>query len=226
MKVRPANKLNGEILLPGDKSISHRAVMMGSIADGETRISNFATSADCASTIECFRGLGIAIERDGRDVIVQGKGKHGLQKPDASLDCGNSGTTMRLFAGILAGQPFDSILTGDESLRSRPMKRIIDPLTAMGGQIESVDGRAPLTIRGAEITGIEYRPPVASAQIKSSVLLAGLFARGQTTVIETTPTRDHTEIMLRQFGVDVDVSSQGTRLEYQFPATQIAAERQ
>ena len=208
MKVRPANRVNGEIMLPGDKSISHRAVMMGSIADGETRISNFATSADCASTIECFRGLDISIERDGRDVVVHGKGKNGLQAPDAALDCGNSGTTMRLVAGILAGQAFDSILTGDESLRSRPMKRIIDPLTAMGGQIESLDGRAPLTIRGHEITGMEYRPPVASAQIKSCVLLAGLFASGQTTVIETTPTRDHTEIMLRQFGVDVEVSRQ------------------
>jgi 3-phosphoshikimate 1-carboxyvinyltransferase len=208
MKVRPANRLNGEIMLPGDKSISHRAVMMGSIADGETRISNFATSADCASTIECFRGLGIDIKRDGSDVIVRGKGKNGLQKPDAPLDCGNSGTTTRLVAGILAGQRFDSILTGDESLRSRPMKRIIDPLTAMGGDVESVDGRAPLTIRGREITGIEYRPSVASAQIKSCVLLAGLFARGRTTVIETTPTRDHTEIMLRQFGVDVEVGMQ------------------
>ena len=208
MKVCPANRLTGEIMLPGDKSISHRSVMMGSIVEGTTSISNFATSADCASTIECFRGLGIAIERNGRTVTVEGKGKHGLEKPNSPLDCGNSGTTMRLVAGILAGQPFDSILTGDESLRSRPMKRIIDPLTAMGGQIESLDGRAPLTIRGREITGIEYRPPVASAQIKSCVLLAGLFARGQTAVIEATPTRDHTEIMLRQFGVDVYVSSQ------------------
>ncbi|HSU26170.1 MAG TPA: 3-phosphoshikimate 1-carboxyvinyltransferase, partial [Pyrinomonadaceae bacterium] len=208
MKVCPANRLTGEIMLPGDKSISHRSVMMGSIAEGETRISNFATSADCASTIECFRGLGISIERDGGDVTVDGKGKHGLEKPNSPLDCGNSGSTMRLVAGILAGQPFDSVLTGDESLRSRPMKRIIDPLTAMGGQIESQDGRAPLTIRGRKMTGIEYRPPVASAQIKSCVLLAGLFADGQTTVVETTPTRDHTEIMLRQFGVDIDVRSQ------------------
>jgi len=208
MKVRPANRLTGEIMLPGDKSISHRAVMMGSIAEDTTSISNFATSADCSSTIECFRGLGISIERDGGDVTVDGKGKHGLEKPNSPLDCGNSGSTMRLVAGILAGQPFDSVLTGDESLRSRPMKRIIDPLTAMGGQIESLDGRAPLTIRGREIAGIEYRPPVASAQIKSCVLLAGLFADGQTTVVETTPTRDHTEIMLRQFGVDIDVRSQ------------------
>src|SRR5438270_1836387 len=207
MIVHRAKRLTGEITLPGDKSISHRAVMMGSIADGETRISNFATSADCASTIECFRGLAISIERDGSDVIVYGKGKNGLQKPDAPLDCGNSGTTMRLVAGILAGQPFDSILTGDESLRSRPMKRIIDPLTAMGGQVESLDGRAPLTIRGREITGIEYQPPVASAQIKSCVLLAGLFASGQTTVIETTRTRkcplgrDHSKRHRRAAGV-------------------------
>ena len=203
MKISPAKRLLGEISLPGDKSISHRAVMIGSIAEGTTHITNFATSADCASTMDCFRSLGVAIDRDGTYVTVHGVGKFGLREPASPLDCGNSGTTMRLMSGILAGQKFDSVLTGDESLRSRPMKRVIDPLTAMGGRIESSDGCAPLTIHGSELTGIEYRPPVASAQIKSCVLLAGLYAGGTTTVIETTPTRDHTELMLRQFGVEV-----------------------
>jgi 3-phosphoshikimate 1-carboxyvinyltransferase len=153
--------------------------------------------------MECFRTLGVKIERDGTDVILNGAGKHGLIGSTEPLDCGNSGTTMRLMSGILAGQRFDSVLTGDESLCSRPMKRVIDPLTLMGGRVKSSGGRAPLTIVGGELTGIEYIPPVASAQIKSCVLLAGLFANGTTTVIEKTPTRDHTELMLRQFGVDV-----------------------
>src|SRR6476620_11761408 len=203
MIVHRAKRLSGEIGLPGDKSISHRAVMIGSIARGVTRVSNFATSADCASTIGCFRSLGVNIEQNGSDVTFNGAGKYGLERPTGPLDCGNSGTTMRLMSGILAGQSFDSVLTGDESLRSRPMKRVIDPLTAMGGRVQSVDGRAPLTIVGSRLTGIDYEPPVASAQIKSCVLLAGLFASGKTTVIEKTPTRDHTELMLRQFGVDV-----------------------
>ena len=177
--------------------------MMGSMAAGTTRISNFASSADCASTIGCFRSLGVSIERSGSEVTVHGVGKRGLREPRLPLDCGNSGTTIRLLSGILAGQAFDSVLTGDESLRSRPMKRIIDPLTAMGGSIESLDGRAPITIHGRKLSGIDYVPPVASAQIKSCVLLAGLYADGTTTVIESTPTRDHTELMLRQFGVDV-----------------------
>ena len=215
MIVRPGKRLTGEISLPGDKSISHRAVMLGSIAAGTTSISNFATSADCASTMGCFRSLGVNIEQIGTNVTIEGAGKRGLQKPRAALDCGNSGTTMRLMSGILAGQRFDSILTGDESLQSRPMKRVIDPLTSMGGRVESSDGRAPLTIKGSQLRGIEYRPPVASAQIKSCVLLAGLFADGETTVIESTPTRDHTELMLRQFGVDV-------RVDHQSDATRIS----
>jgi 3-phosphoshikimate 1-carboxyvinyltransferase len=205
----PAKRLAGELSLPGDKSISHRAVMLGSIAEGVSHISNFASSADCAATIECFRSLGVPIERDGTNVTVFGVGKYGLSASREPLDCGNSGTTMRLMSGILAGQTFDSVLTGDESLRSRPMKRIIDPLTSMGGQIDSDGGRAPLTIGGSELTGIEYAPPVASAQIKSCVLLAGLYARGTTTVIEATPTRDHTELMLGEFGVEVERSREG-----------------
>lgn len=206
MIVRPAKRITGEISLPGDKSISHRAVMLGSIADGTTRIRNFATSADCASTIECFTRLGVRIERSNSSVTIHGVGKRGLRPADSPLDCSNSGTTMRLLSGMLAGQSFDSVLTGDESLRSRPMKRVIDPLTEMGSSIDSSDGRAPLTIHGRKLTGIEYAPPVASAQIKSCVLLAGLYAEGTTRVVESTPTRDHTEIMLRQFGVDVHES--------------------
>ena len=177
--------------------------MLASIANGESRIGNFATSSDCASTIECFRRMGVIIGRDGNHVVVAGKGKRGLTAAAGPLDCGNSGTTMRLMSGILAGQPFESILTGDESLRSRPMTRVIEPLTKMGASIESVDGRAPLTIRGGRLSAIKYELPVASAQVKSCALLAGLYAEGRTTVIEPTPTRDHTERMLRGFGIEV-----------------------
>jgi len=180
--------------------------MLGSIASGETRISNFATSADCVSTIGCFRQLGVSIEQGNNGTLsIQGTGKQGLRPPTSVLDCGNSGTTMRLISGILAGQRFKSTLTGDESLQSRPMKRIIEPLSRMGATIESRDGYAPLTISGGNLSGIEYAPPVASAQIKSCILLAGLFADEKTIVIESTPTRDHTERMMREFGIDVDV---------------------
>jgi 3-phosphoshikimate 1-carboxyvinyltransferase len=203
VKVFPAKRLEGEIHVPGDKSISHRAVMLASIANGESRIGNFATSADCAATIKCFRRMGVIIGRDGNHVVVAGKGKRGLTAAAGPLDCGNSGTTMRLMSGILAGQPFESILTGDESLRSRPMKRVMEPLTKMGASIESVDGRAPLTIRGGRLSAMKYELPVASAQVKSCALLAGLYAEGRTTVIEPTPTRDHTERMLRGFGIEV-----------------------
>ena len=177
--------------------------MLASIANGESRIGNFATSADCASTIECFRQMGVHIDQNGSDLVVAGKGKRGLTAPPEPLDCGNSGTTMRLMSGVLAGQPFESILTGDESLRSRPMKRVIEPLTTMGASIGSLDGKAPLTIRGGHLNAIKYELPVPSAQVKSCTLLAGLYSDGRTTVIESTPTRDHTERMLRGFGVDV-----------------------
>ena len=214
MRISPASSINGNIKLPGDKSISHRAAIMTSIAVGETRIDNFATSADCASTLGCLRDLGVEIRRDDNSVTVKGVGKSGLRPPNGPLDCGNSGTTMRLMAGILAGQQFDSVLTGDESLQKRPMKRVIEPLTLMGAAVESTGGTAPLTIRGGKpLKSIEYRTPVASAQVKSCVLLAGLFAQGETSVIETTPTRDHTERLLRWFGVDVvtDTSSIGAK---------------
>jgi len=207
MLIRPAHRLSGEIAVPGDKSISHRAVMLGSISEGTTYISNFATSADCASTVECFRQLGVKINKSGNDVAVSGVGKSGLRAASDPLDCGNSGTTMRLMAGILAGQSFESTLTGDESLRGRPMGRVIGPLTAMGAEITSADGKAPITIRGVgRLSGIRYEPPVASAQVKSCTLLAGLYASGVTTVVEHIPTRDHTERMLRGFGVDVTVN--------------------
>jgi 3-phosphoshikimate 1-carboxyvinyltransferase len=208
MLIRPAHRLFGEIAVPGDKSISHRAVMLAAIAEGKTRVSNFATSADCASTVECFRQLGVEIHKNGNELAITGLGKSGLRAAVGPLDCGNSGTTMRLMAGILAGQPFESILTGDESLRRRPMGRIIDPLSKMGAEVASTGGTAPITLRGGgRLNGIRYEPPVASAQVKSCTLLAGLYANGTTTVVEPVPTRDHTERMLRGFGVDVEVNN-------------------
>lgn len=196
--------MKGTVSLPGDKSISHRAAMLASIAVGETRITNYAASADCTSTLGCMAALGVEIERLGGDVVIRGVGKGGLRRSESQLDCGNSGTTMRLLSGILAGQPFETTLIGDESLQRRPMKRIIEPLTLMGAAMSSNDGRAPLVIGGRQpLDAIEYRPPVASAQIKSCVLLAGLFAEGETAVFEPVASRDHTERMLRWLGVDV-----------------------
>lgn len=199
-------RLKGNLTLNGDKSMSHRAAMFSSISKGETKIENFSSSVDCSSTLACFQQLGIEVKREDSTVYVKGKGKRGLQKSNEKLDCGNSGTTMRLISGILAGQNFDSILIGDESLSSRPMKRIIEPLSLMNAEINSIENHAPLHIFGKNpLQAITYEPSVASAQIKSCVLLAGLFADGTTTVIERTPTRDHTERMLRHFGVNVDV---------------------
>ena len=208
MKIRPAKSINGQITLPGDKSISHRAAMIAAIADGETRIENFATSSDCGSTLDCIAKLGVEVRRDDNTVIVNGAGKSGFLRPNAPLDCGNSGTTMRLLSGILAGQDFESTLIGDESLQRRPMKRIIDPLTRMGSAIRSENGNAPLVISGKyPLDAIEYQPPVASAQIKSCVLLAGLHSNGITTVIESVKTRDHTERMLGWFGAEVSIKT-------------------
>lgn len=182
--------------------------MLAAIADGTSRISNFAASEDCASTLGCLSGLGVVVRREGDRVEIDGRGKHGLREPSADLDCGNSGTTMRLLSGILAGQPFASTLTGDGSLSRRPMKRVIDPLSRMGAMVEATDGHAPLAIRGkSPLESIRFRPPVASAQLKSCVLLAGLFAEGETAVVEGVPTRDHTERMLHGFGVDVRVEA-------------------
>jgi 3-phosphoshikimate 1-carboxyvinyltransferase len=204
MKIKPARFLEGKINLPGDKSISHRAALLSAMATGETRVENFATSADCASTLSCLKGLGVEIEREYSTVFVKGVGKKGFQKPLNPLDCGNSGTTMRLISGILAGQNFDAILTGDESLSKRPMKRIIAPLELMGAKIDSENDCAPLKIRGVNpLKAISYTLPVASAQVKSCILLAGLNANGKTSV-SSEATRDHTERMLRWFGVDVE----------------------
>jgi 3-phosphoshikimate 1-carboxyvinyltransferase len=204
MHIRPAKCVRGEILLPGDKSISHRAAIIAAMAEGETRIDNFATSVDCAATLECLRQLGVGVRHEGITVWVDGVGKSGFSSSDKPLDCGNSGTTMRLMAGVLAGQNFKTVLTGDDSLRERPMKRVIEPLASMGSNVESDGGRAPLTVHGVNpLRATEYELPVASAQIKSCVLLAGLNAEGKTSVIESTPTRDHTERMLRWFGVEV-----------------------
>lgn len=212
MRIRPAKYVEGNILLPGDKSISHRAAIIGALADGETQIDNFATSVDCASTLECLSQLGVDVRQAGAKVWVNGVGRSGLHISEKPLDCGNSGTTMRLMAGVLAGQNFDSVLTGDDSLRKRPMKRVIDPLSRMGARFESADEKAPLTIRGRNpLKAIEYELSIASAQIKSCVLLAGLNSDGETSVIEAVPTRDHTERMLRWFGVDVREEESGTR---------------
>ena len=215
MIIKPARRLEGRIQLPGDKSISHRAAMLAAMAAGTSRISNFAASEDCTSTLRCLDGLGAEIRRQGDLVEVVGRGKHGFLAPKGPLDCGNSGTTMRLLSGILAGQPFETTLTGDESLSRRPMRRIMGPLSEMAAKIDAVDGHAPLTIRGMTPLGnIEFRLPVASAQLKSCILLAGLYAEGTTTVIEPVPTRDHTERMLRGFGVEVRTKggSEGSRI--------------
>ena len=203
--ITPPKSLKGETAPPGDKSISHRSVMLGSIAKGETRISNFLRSADCMSTIECFRKMGIEILEEGEIIKVGGKGLEGLKKPERSLDVGNSGTTIRLILGILAGQPFTVSISGDESIRRRPMGRVVDPLKKMGAKIRGrqKDNLAPLTITGGNLKAISYALPVASAQVKSSVLLAGLYASGTTTVIEKSLTRDHTERMLEHFGVSI-----------------------
>lgn len=195
--------IKGRLRVPGDKSISHRAVMFGSISKGITRITGFLNGADCISTVSIFKKMGIDIEMNGTSVIVKGNGLHGLKRPDSILDCGNSGTTTRLVSGILSAQNFTSILTGDKSIQKRPMNRIINPLSLMGANIESNVGFAPLTITGSSLHGIEYNSPVASAQVKSAILLAGLYADSNTTVTEPAKSRDHTELMLRKFGADL-----------------------
>lgn len=205
MEFTKSQGLRGEITVPGDKSISHRAVMFGSIASGLTEIHNFLQGADCLSTIVCFEKMGITIENKGDRVLVHGNGLHGLKKPDCVLDCGNSGTTTRLISGILCAQDFDVTLTGDESIRKRPMKRIMEPLTMMGAHITSVqdNGCAPLLIKGSPIHGIRYTSKVASAQVKSAILLAGLYGDTPTGVTEPYVSRNHSEIMLKLFGADI-----------------------
>ncbi len=201
--VRPAHEVAGTIRVPGDKSISHRALMLGAIAEGDTAITGFLAGQDCLATLAALRAMGVQIDRDQpSEVTVRGVGLHGLHAPKQVLDMGNSGTAMRLFAGLLAGQAFDSQLTGDSSLRQRPMNRVAEPLGLMGAQITTAAGKPPLQIRGAQnLHGIDYRLPVASAQVKSALLLAGLYADGDTRIAEPAVTRDHTERMLQQFGV-------------------------
>ncbi len=205
MKFSSSSPLRGSLNVPGDKSISHRSVMFGALAKGTTEISNFLKGADCLSTISCFRSMGVDIQETDQTILVRGKGLHGLRRPDHVLDCGNSGTTTRLISGILAGQDFDVTLTGDESIQKRPMKRIIEPLSLMGAHILSVRGNdcAPLSISGSHLHGISYSTPVASAQVKSAILLAGLYADGETRVTEPARSRNHTELMLASFGADV-----------------------
>lgn len=205
MAITKANSLKGEIKVPGDKSISHRGVMFGAISEGTTELTGFLDGADCRSTIGCFRAMGIDISQNADHVIIHGKGLHGLKAPSQMLDVGNSGTTTRLISGILAGQPFVSSLNGDESIQKRPMGRIITPLTQMGAHIRSIkdNGCAPLEIGGSPLKAIHYDSPVASAQVKSCVLLAGLYADGVTSVTEPVVSRNHTELMLSGFGADI-----------------------
>jgi 3-phosphoshikimate 1-carboxyvinyltransferase len=205
-QISPATSVSGAIHLPGDKSISHRYGMLAAIAEGPTKISNYSTGADCQSTLACMRALGAASETKDGVVCIHGQGLDGLHEPSAALDAGNSGSTIRMLSGILAAQPFVSTIGGDESLSKRPMARIMKPLAEMGARIDARENRfPPLTIHGGKLHPMEYTLPVASAQVKSCVLLAGLFADGRTTVHEPMRTRDHTELALREFGADVDV---------------------
>jgi 3-phosphoshikimate 1-carboxyvinyltransferase len=201
-KIRPARSVHGGIELPGDKSISHRYAMLAALAEGTSKLSHFATAADCHSTLDCMKALGAEVKVEKEVVRITG---HGLCESERALDAGNSGTTMRLLAGILAGQPFASKLTGDASLKKRPMKRVVGPLRQMGAEIAArEDNFAPLEIRGGRLKAIHYEMPMASAQVKSAVLLAGLFADGATTVIEPARTRDHTELALEEFGGKIE----------------------
>ena len=210
MEIKKLTNLHGELTVPGDKSISHRAVMFGSLAKGTTKITHFLEGADCLSTISCFRKMGIEIDRNKDEILVHGRGLHGLTAPTEILDVGNSGTTTRLISGILAGQTFTSELDGDDSIRTRPMKRIMTPLASMGADITSRldNGCAPLIIHGRPLHAAHYDSPVASAQVKSCVLLAGMYADGITSVTEPFLSRNHTEIMLNYFGAEI--TSEGT----------------
>lgn len=211
---KPASSVQGEIKVPGDKSISHRSIMFGSIAQGITRVRGFLRGEDNFSTLNAFRAMGVEVRDDGETLLIEGKGLHGLSEPCDVLDCGNSGTSMRLMTGLLAGQRFFSVLTGDQYLRKRPMKRVLEPLDRMGAAIFGRDGgdKAPLAIVGKELAGVTYTSPVASAQVKSAVMLAGLYAAGETTVTEPHVSRDHSERMLRYFGGDVETSPEWVKV--------------
>jgi len=206
MRVVPARLIHGKLRMPGDKSISHRAGLIAALSSGTTEISNFSTARDCASTLACLRQLGVSIQHTAGKLIVPGNQE--LVTPGEPLDCGNSGSTLRILTGVLAGHDLSAVLVGDESLSSRPMKRIIEPLELMGATIEATDGKAPLKVRGSDkLSPITYKLPVASAQVKSAILFAALKAEGRTTVIETTQSRDHTERLFNGFGVPVTTTS-------------------
>lgn len=222
MNIQRSNGLKGEVKIPGDKSISHRAVMLGALAKGTTKITDFLQGADCLSTMECFRRMGIQIQNTSGEVLVHGQGLHGLAAPSDLLNVGNSGTTIRLLSGILAPQPFSATLTGDASIQKRPMKRVMEPLSQMGAKIKSLSGNgcAPLKISGTPLKGIHYKTPVASAQVKSCILFAGMYADGATTVTEPVLSRDHSERMLEHFGARL--TREGTAVTIQ-PEPQLAA---
>jgi 3-phosphoshikimate 1-carboxyvinyltransferase len=208
-RISPAKSITGPITLPGDKSISHRYAMIASIAEGPSHITNYSTGADCHSTLGCMKALGVAVEGSGTEFTIHGRGLDGLRAPACDLDAGNSGSTIRMLSGILAAQPFISRIFGDESLSRRPMQRIMQPLAEMGASVAARGGKfPPLEILGGKLKPIEYKLPVPSAQVKTCVLFAGLYADGQTTVIEAMPSRDHTEVALREFGADITTSGE------------------
>jgi 3-phosphoshikimate 1-carboxyvinyltransferase len=212
--ISPGGSVSGVVELPGDKSISHRYAILAALAEGTSEIRNYSSAADCASTLECVRRLGIAVDAKGEHVRIAGKGLDGLKAPRKTIDAENSGSTIRMMSGVLAGQEFTSTITGDSSLRRRPMRRVVDPLRQMGADIHSTDGdRAPLEIRGGKLHAIDYTTPVPSAQVKSAILLAGLYADGVTIVREAVRTRDHTEVALREFGANVTVAKGEVRIE-------------
>ncbi|WP_461243145.1 3-phosphoshikimate 1-carboxyvinyltransferase [Secundilactobacillus muriivasis] len=215
LKGKPAAGLHGELVVPGDKSISHRGIMFGAISEGQTTLTHFLTSADCLSTLNAFKQLGVPIEREGTTVKIQGVGLHGLKASDQPLDMGNSGTTTRLIMGLLAGQQFDSKLIGDASLSKRPMKRVSVPLAQMGAEIDTTDGHLPVTVKGTKLHAVNYQLKVASAQVKSALILAALQAETPSTLIEQLPTRDHTERMLTAFGADVQTADDGVTITVQ-----------
>lgn len=213
-RIRPAKAFRGVLTLPGDKSISHRSAILAALAEGKSEIFNYSPAADCTSTLRCLRGLGVKIEEKGSGIVIDGKGLANWAKPRKALDAGNSGTTIRLLAGALAGQKFASEITGDSSLRRRPMRRVMEPLRQMGAKIEAREGElAPLKIAGGALQAIEYVAKVASAQVKSAVLLAGLFAQGETVIHEPVHTRDHTELALREMGATIATQNGAVRLQ-------------
>ncbi|MBR3835039.1 MAG: 3-phosphoshikimate 1-carboxyvinyltransferase [Lachnospiraceae bacterium] len=224
MKLTRVNGFKGEVTVPGDKSISHRSIMLGSLAKGDTEVYGFLQGADCLSSIDCFRKMGVDIENKGDIVVIHGRGLHGLKEPADTLDVGNSGTTTRLMSGILAAQQFTSRVNGDASIQKRPMKRIITPLSMMGADIVSEKGNdcTPLIITGKQLNGIHYDSPVASAQVKSAILFAGLYADGETSVTEPAVSRNHTELMFEEFGVDIKCQGKTVIVK---PATELYAKK-